>query len=154
MKRCNIFLCMNSIFSFLVCNYTLTPPSYMFSSPGYPNKYPNNAYCEYHFKVPEGNAVQIYSQYFSLEYHRLCVNDSVKFYERNVLKATMCGYIPNGTWTSTGNEVLAVFKSDASVTSYGFYGFFTVIRKRKSNILSMFYYILYALHPNVERASR
>ena len=122
----------DSYSSFLVCNYTLTPTSNRFSSPGYPNKYPNNAYCEYHFKVPEGRVVKIYSTYFSLESSAFCTKDSVNLYEKNILKARLCGSLPSRTWISNETDVLMVFKSDASVTSNGFYGYFFAVIKRKS----------------------
>ena len=116
----------------LVCNYTLTPTSYRFSSPGYPSSYPHNAYCEYHFKVPEDKAVRIYYQYFSLESSLSCAKDSVKLYENNILKATHCGYKSYLSWNSKESQVLMTFKSDGSSASYGFYGYFSPISKRKS----------------------
>ena len=117
---------------FLVCNYILTPPSYQFSSPGYPSSYPNDAYCEYHFKVPQDKAIRIYYNQFSLELSSSCAYDSVKLYENNILKATYCGSKYGLSWNSEESQVLMTFKSDATSTSSGFYGYFSLISKRKS----------------------
>ena len=120
---------------FLVCNYTLTPPSYRFSSPGYPSSYPNNAYCEYHFKIPQDKAVRIYYDHFSLESSSSCAKDSVKLFENNILKATYCGNKYSLSWNSKESQVLMIFKSDASITSSGFYGSFSLRTKRKFYVL-------------------
>ena len=126
----------NYVFNYLlVCNYTLTPPLYRFSSPGYPSSYPHNAYCEYHFKVPQDKAVRIYYQYFSLEASSSCAKDSVKLYEKSIMKATYCGYISSVSWHSKESQVLMIFKSDASITSSGFYGSFSLLTKRKFYVL-------------------
>ena len=119
-------------FLFLVCNYTLTPPSYQFSSPGYPSSYPNNAYCEYHFKVPQDKAIRIYYNQFSLESSLSCTYDSVKLYEKGIPQATYCGYKYGFSWNSKESQVLMIFKSDALASSSGFYGSFSLTTKRKS----------------------
>lgn len=97
-------------------------PSTFFSSPGYPNAYPNNITCEYHFKVPEGNKFLIQLAHLSLESSLSCTKDSIKIYENQTLQMTLCGNGTSGPWFSKGNEAYAVFTSDLSVTSSGFYG--------------------------------
>ena len=128
---------------FLVCNYTLTPSSYRFSSPGYPSSYPHNTYCEYHFKVPQDKAIRIYYDHFSLESSSSCANDSVKLYENNVLKATYCGYKSYFSWNSKVGQVLMTFQSDASATSSGFYGLLSLTKKRKSLVQNSYMFKLY-----------
>ena len=113
----------------LVCNYTLIPPSYRFSSPGYPSSYPHNTYCEYHFIVPQDKVVRIYYHQFSLEYSSSCANESVNLYENDILKATYCGKRYGLSWISNESQVLMTFKSDVSFTSSGFYGSFSLKSK-------------------------
>ena len=133
----------------LVCNYTLTPPSYQFSSPGYPSSYPHNAYCEYHFIVPEDRAVRICYNQFSLESSSSCTYDSMKLYEKGILKATYCGYKSDFSWNSKESQVLMTFKSDALATSYGFYGSFSLTSKRKSLVQNSHMFKLYNSRFNV-----
>ena len=42
------------------------------SSPGYPNKYPNNMNCSYSVPIPDGMALVINFDEFDLEYHGFC----------------------------------------------------------------------------------
>ena len=125
-------------FSFLlVCNYTLTPPSYQFSSPDYNNPNLTSLYCEYHFKLPPNQTMQICYEVFSLHPSPSCTNDFVQLYERNILKATYCGFKSPFSWTSQESQVLMTFKSDAPSRSFGFFGFLSLSNCRKSS-----YYII------------
>ena len=110
--------------------------SIRFASPNYPLNYPNNVYCEYHFKAPQNKAMQIVFAYFTLEQSQSCAKDSVKLYEKNILKQTFCGIQNTRRWYSTESEVLMVFKTDASGTASGFFGVFSLTNKRKLHTLA------------------
>ena len=108
------------------------PPSYTFSSPAYPDRYPNVSDCQYHFKVSDGNAVRMNFNLMSLPSSPSCAEASVKIYEGNTLKETFCGENPvTRLWSSTGSEILMIFHANTSITSRGFYGSFYPIVNRK-----------------------
>ena len=110
----------------LACNYTYNQGFSRIKSPFYPEYYPDNALCYYHFKTSPGKAFRINFNVFQLQKSPGCVNDSLKMYENGTLKTTLCGPYSRGL-TSSDNNVLLVFKSDGSITDRGFYGYFNVI---------------------------
>jgi len=109
-----------------VCNYTLEAPAFNFTSPGYPNAYPNGIFCQYRFKIALGQAVKIYFTEFSLESSESCAKDAVSLYENGNLSTVVCGLKSfSNPWMSVGDSVVMRFKSDRSHTSKGFYGYFS-----------------------------
>ena len=98
-------------------------PTGNFSSPGYPNGYPNNTCCAYQIAVKKGASIVLDFLAFSLEYEPRCNYDSIKIFEgeaaSRTLMRTFCG---NGTktYTSRGNKLYVLFKSDFSKTHQGF----------------------------------
>lgn len=125
-----------------MCNYTLTTTSSYISSPGFPNNYTNDVYCEYHLKVSDDKAVAFVFTMFSLEDSAFCEKDSVQFYENGILKSTRCGHRGPGHWISKESKALMVFKSDASITSSGFLGFILTAIKRKNDLTEAYYSLL------------
>ena len=133
----NIFVVVLLSNPFLVCNYTLEAPAFNFTSPGYPNAYPNGIFCQYRFKIALGQAVKIYFTEFSLESSESCAKDAVSLYENGNLSTVVCGLKSfSNPWMSVGDSVVMRFKSDRSHTSKGFYGYFSFFTYRKCNLYS------------------
>ena len=111
------------------CKYNLTATTGNFTSPGYPNNYPNDMCCSYQITGEEGKSIKIDFLYFNLEFEPICNYDLVKIYEGNstngVLARTFCG---NGSrrYTSVGNKLFVLFKSDFSIAHQGFFARFNV----------------------------
>ena len=95
-----------------------------FTSPGYPNNYPDNTLEDYHIKINKNGSIEIAFQVFDLESSSACSNDYVKIYyvfgSSQILAATYCGKGPK-KFKSITNEVLIQFKSDGSVNGKGFF---------------------------------
>ncbi|KAL6069282.1 hypothetical protein STEG23_019741, partial [Scotinomys teguina] len=49
-----------------------------FSSPGYPNRYPDNKECIWNIRVAPGNSIQLTIHDFDVEYHSSCNYDSLE----------------------------------------------------------------------------
>ena len=66
-----------------------------FTSPGYPNNYPNNALQNYHIKINQNGSIEINFEVFDLEFSSTCRYDYVKIYHvigsSQILAATYCG---------------------------------------------------------------
>ena len=113
--------------SLALCNYNLTATTGNFTSPGFPNEYPHDTCCSYQITGEEGKSIKIEFLHFNLEYGSNCNYDSVKIYEGNsangVLARTFCG---NGSrmYTSVGNKLFVLFKSDSSIEYQGFFARF------------------------------
>ena len=114
--------------SFVACNYSLTPLSSIFSSPGYPDGFLSNSYCEYHIESPQGHNVVLFFKQLSLQSIPSCRNASIKVYENNTLNETFCGEKPiTRTWySSIGSRIRLVFQANTSGTINGFYGFYVI----------------------------
>ena len=95
-----------------------------FTSPGYPNNYPDNALQNYTIKINQNGSIEIAFEVFDLEFSSTCRYDYVKIYHvigsSQILAATYCGRGPR-TFKSSTNEVLVQFKSDGSVNRKGFF---------------------------------
>ncbi|XP_041458355.1 cubilin-like [Lytechinus variegatus] len=107
------------------CGGTLSGDTGVFSSPNYPNNYPNNRDCVWTINAPVGNQVSINFTDFNLEAHSSCVYDYVTIrnggYESSPLVGTYCGSSINPTtFISHSHQMRINFHSDASVTATGF----------------------------------
>ncbi|KAI8512244.1 CUB and sushi domain-containing protein 2 [Branchiostoma belcheri] len=106
----------------------LNGDSGIFTSPGYPGNYPNNAYCTWQISVNTSDVVAIRFTEFSLEYNRNCIYDSLVVHDgpdaTAPVLATLCGSSAR-TVVTTGNSAFLVFTSDGSVTRSGFVANFT-----------------------------
>jgi len=106
------------------CGGELKKNSGIVTSPGWPNDYPNNAYCLWTKKCPKGKTLEIGFKNFDLEYKSDCGYDSVSIYENKNLEiaaaVTFCGSDLPSTYTSDGRYAAVLFTSDYSVTKPGF----------------------------------
>ncbi|XP_065056204.1 cubilin-like isoform X2 [Rhopilema esculentum] len=112
-----------------VCNYTISIDSPRFSSPKFPDNYPNSVYCQYHIKVDYNSVVRIDFEKFYLQYSPSCENDAVMIFENGVLRDKFCGYYSSKSWYSTSHSVTVVLKSDGSTTRSGFIASYRPERK-------------------------
>uniref|UniRef100_A0A915E526 cysteine dioxygenase n=1 Tax=Ditylenchus dipsaci TaxID=166011 RepID=A0A915E526_9BILA len=90
-------------------------------SPKWPNLYQNQASCEYHIKVPEGQQVELYFNFFDTErrWDHLSVYDGDNFTDTKLM--TYSGHQKNGTsLKSSGSNMLLYFRSNTSVQRKGF----------------------------------
>ncbi|XP_033102685.1 cubilin-like [Anneissia japonica] len=98
-----------------------------FTSPGYPEKYPNNHnYEEYLIHAPPSFIVVVTFKAFSLEDETVssleikCEHDYVELYDVLGEPVVFCGTKTPFAWVSTGNEVLVKFVSDSHTVKTGF----------------------------------
>jgi len=98
-----------------------------FWSPNYPLDYKNHASCKWHITVPSNYIISVDFEDVILE-RTCCRCDYVEVWEtlKNgsaVLIATFCDETkpdPSQQFISTGNNVMIVFRSDATVHEKGF----------------------------------
>nr|XP_023646366.1 cubilin [Paramormyrops kingsleyae] len=109
------------------CGGDLHGPSGSFTSPGYPNKYPENRECIWYLQTAPGSSVQITIHEFDVEQHPDCSYDLLEVYGGPDLTsprlAQLCTTRPPSNplrVSSTGNMVTVRFKSDAYVSGHGF----------------------------------
>lgn len=57
------------------CGEEFTGPSGSFSSPGYPNQYPENRECIWYITTTAGSSVTLTIHEFNVEYHQDCSYD-------------------------------------------------------------------------------
>ena len=111
------------------CKYNLIAAIGNFTSPGFPNEYPNDTCCSYQITGQEWKSIKIEFLYFNLEFEPNCNYDSVKIYEGNsangVLARKFCG-IGSRMYTSVGNKLFVLFKSDFFIAHQGFFARFNV----------------------------
>uniref|UniRef100_A0A915CMW5 CUB domain-containing protein n=1 Tax=Ditylenchus dipsaci TaxID=166011 RepID=A0A915CMW5_9BILA len=90
-------------------------------SPKWPNLYQNQASCEYHIRVPEGQQIELYFNFFDTEnrWDHLSVYEGDNISDTKLM--TYSGYQQKGiTLKSTGSNMLLYFLSNTSVQRKGF----------------------------------
>ena len=112
------------------CDNTFYDTPGSFTSPGYPQYYPHNSFCQTRITVEDGNRVLLLFRDFSLELDTSpscsADYDTVRIYDSNTadeenLIAVLCGENLNEeAYITTGRNMLVVFKSDTSVNARGF----------------------------------
>lgn len=91
-----------------------------FTSPCYPQKYPNSQACRWTLRAPAGFIVQLSFLDFDLEEAPGCIYDRV-LVNTGSADVKFCGPTANGlTLNSTGNVMELSFTSDFSVQKRGF----------------------------------
>ncbi|XP_078799133.1 adhesion G-protein coupled receptor G6 isoform X13 [Oryzias latipes] len=102
------------------CNAVLREAEGGFTSPCYPQNYPNLLTCTWKMQAPPGYIIQLSFLDFELEEASGCMYDQVVVNMGNA-DAKFCGLTANGlTLNSTGNFMELSFKSDFSVRKRGF----------------------------------
>ncbi|XP_059211858.1 adhesion G-protein coupled receptor G6 [Centropristis striata] len=102
------------------CNVVLPEAQGDFTSPCYPQKYPNTQSCRWSMQAPAGFIIQLSFLDFDLEEAPGCIYDRVVVNTGNA-EVKFCGPTANGlTLNSTGNVMELSFVSDFSVQKRGF----------------------------------
>ncbi|XP_034756663.1 adhesion G-protein coupled receptor G6 [Etheostoma cragini] len=102
------------------CIATLTDAQGEFTSPCYPEKYPNLLTCKWTLQAPAGFIIQLSFLDFDLEEARGCIYDWVVV-NTGTADVKFCGLTANGlTLNSTGNVMELSLTSDFSVQKRGF----------------------------------
>ncbi|KAL9960141.1 hypothetical protein ACROYT_G033552 [Oculina patagonica] len=97
-----------------VVNNTLT-------SPGYPNSYPNNLFCNYSVPIPHGMAMKIYFHDFDVEHHPSCIYDYLEISNENgEAFGVFCGWRNETLIIEIGGQARLTFHSDSEVQGKGF----------------------------------
>lgn len=106
------------------CKYEITVPQGEISSPNFPEKYPPNMDCVWHFSTTPGHRINLQFTTFDIELHPECDSDSIIIYDGNSTDnptlGRFCGPKLPQIISSNSNEMYMVFKSDASVQRVGF----------------------------------
>ena len=137
------FLLLTSFLYVSVCDMRMTSSSGTFQSPNYPSPYPHIATCKYEISLPPGNTMKLHINSIDLETTSGCSYDELGIYDGPSTSATKLATLCNSSDTgrdfiSSGNHLLAVFKSDGSVTKSGFQASYTTIAAAGTfNILSL-----------------
>ncbi|XP_036066432.1 adhesion G-protein coupled receptor G6 isoform X2 [Oryzias melastigma] len=102
------------------CNVALREAAGGFTSPCYPQKYPNSLSCTWKMQAPPGYIIQLSFLDFELEEAPGCMYDQV-LVNTGGADVKFCGLTADGlTLNSTGNFMELSFKSDFSVRKRGF----------------------------------
>ncbi|MBN3287216.1 MASP2 protease, partial [Polyodon spathula] len=85
-----------------------------FSTPGFPNPYPNNIKRIWNITVPVGNRIKLYFTHFNLELSYLCEYDYLQIITGGNETARFCG--ENGVDTEDAPGVTAIYSTDNTMT--------------------------------------
>lgn len=114
------------------CGGNLTGPHGVFSSPNYPQQYPNHQLCTWRISVPVGYGIRLQFHNFSLEAQAECKFDYVEVYEVGgsgafSLLGRFCGAEPPPHLSSSQHQLAVIFKTDLGIGSGGFYATYQAI---------------------------
>ncbi|XP_077342424.1 adhesion G-protein coupled receptor G6 isoform X8 [Lithobates pipiens] len=109
------------------CKLLMRDLSGKFTSPCYPEMYPNSQDCNWTIISPVGFIIQVTFLDFDIEEAQNCMYDYVSIYNgENTSK--FCGITAKGlTFNSTGNEMTIGFVSDFSIQKKGFKAIYTQV---------------------------
>ncbi|KAM5163990.1 adhesion G-protein coupled receptor G6 isoform 2-T2 [Mantella aurantiaca] len=109
------------------CKLLLTAPSGHFTSPCYPEMYPNSQDCNWTLIAPVGFIIQVTFVDFEVEEAQNCMYDSVSI-NNGENTSKFCGITAKGlTFNSTGSEMVLTFVSDFSIQKKGFSATYTQV---------------------------
>ncbi|CAK7300392.1 Adhesion G-protein coupled receptor G6 [Vulpes lagopus] len=102
------------------CRVVLSSPSGTFTSPCYPNDYPNSQACLWTLRAPTGYIIQITFNDFDIEEAPNCIYDSLSL-DNGESQTKFCGATAKGlSFNSSANEMHVSFSSDFSIQKKGF----------------------------------
>ncbi|XP_072852047.2 adhesion G-protein coupled receptor G6 isoform X1 [Pogona vitticeps] len=102
------------------CRMILSNPTGVFTSPCFPNDYPNSQACKWTIRAPSGYIIQITFTDFEMEEAPNCIYDFLRLNTGDNQK-TLCGITARGlSFNSSGNEMIVTFTSDFSIQKKGF----------------------------------
>uniref|UniRef100_A0A452QAA3 Adhesion G-protein coupled receptor G6 n=1 Tax=Ursus americanus TaxID=9643 RepID=A0A452QAA3_URSAM len=102
------------------CRVILSSPSGTFTSPCYPNDYPNSQACMWTLRAPTGYIIQITFNDFDIEEAPNCIYDSLSL-DNGESQTKFCGATAKGlSFNSSANEMHVSFSSDFSIQKKGF----------------------------------
>ncbi|KAL1770371.1 G-protein coupled receptor 126 isoform X3 [Sigmodon hispidus] len=102
------------------CRIVLSKPSGTFTSPCYPNDYPNTQSCSWTLRAPTGYIIQITFNDFDIEEAPNCIYDSLTL-DNGESQTQFCGATAKGlSFNSSVNEMHVSFSSDFSIQKKGF----------------------------------
>uniref|UniRef100_A0A2K6EML4 Adhesion G-protein coupled receptor G6 n=1 Tax=Propithecus coquereli TaxID=379532 RepID=A0A2K6EML4_PROCO len=102
------------------CRVVLSNPSGTFTSPCYPNDYPNSQACMWTLRAPTGYIIQITFNDFDIEEAPNCIYDSLSL-DNGESQPKFCGATAKGlSFNSSVNEMHVSFSSDFSIQKKGF----------------------------------
>ncbi|XP_072333723.1 scavenger receptor cysteine-rich domain-containing protein DMBT1-like [Scyliorhinus torazame] len=111
----------------IICGGRLESDSGSFTSPNYPEPYPNNAQCIWYIQVANQDRITLNLDGFQLEVSSQCTNDYVAIYDgastKSPLIATVCTG-SNHLFKSSSNTMTVYFRSDHLKASAGFTAYF------------------------------
>ncbi|XP_013102687.2 dorsal-ventral patterning protein tolloid [Stomoxys calcitrans] len=106
------------------CKFEITNPYGVVSSPHYPEEYPRNIYCYWHFHTVLGHRVQLTFHEFQMENHQECIYDSVGIHdgksENSSTLGVYCGGREPYAVVASSNHMFMVMKTDAGLQRKGF----------------------------------
>ncbi|XP_006834768.1 PREDICTED: G-protein coupled receptor 126 [Chrysochloris asiatica] len=107
------------------CRIDLSNPSGTFTSPCYPNDYPNSQACMWTLRAPTGYIIQIMFNDFDIEEAPNCIYDSLSL-DNGESQTKFCGATAKGlSFNSSANEMHVSFSSDFSIQKKGFNASYT-----------------------------
>ncbi|XP_038622721.1 adhesion G-protein coupled receptor G6 isoform X5 [Tachyglossus aculeatus] len=114
-----------SVLGCAFCRVVLSKPAGTFTSPCYPNDYPNSQACRWTLRAPAGYIIRITFHDFDIEEAPNCIYDSLSL-DNGESQTKFCGATAKGlTFNSSGNEMHVSFTSDFSIQKKGFNASYT-----------------------------
>ncbi|KAL7731092.1 hypothetical protein ACLKA6_014298 [Drosophila palustris] len=106
------------------CKYEISASFGTIYSPNYPDNYPPNADCVWHFSTTPGHRIKLIFNEFNVESHQECTYDNVAIYdgesELSSLLGRFCGDKIPYPISSTTNQLYMVLKTDKNKQMNGF----------------------------------
>ncbi|KAH8382433.1 hypothetical protein KR009_003504, partial [Drosophila setifemur] len=106
------------------CKFEITTSYGVLQSPNYPEDYPRNIYCYWHFQTVLGHRIQLTFHDFAVESHQECIYDYVAIYDGKSENSSTLGIYCGGrepyAVIASTNEMFMVLATDAGLQRKGF----------------------------------
>ncbi|KAH8271408.1 hypothetical protein KR018_009102, partial [Drosophila ironensis] len=106
------------------CKFEITSSYGVLQSPNYPEDYPRNIYCYWHFQTVLGHRIQLTFHDFAVESHQECIYDYVAIYDGKSENSSTLGIYCGGrepyAVIASTNEMFMVLATDAGLQRKGF----------------------------------